>query len=241
MDIKVFTHTDIRNRWVLGIDDNIERSYFIYYPNYFNTDEKKYVKTYLDGINDFKYNLNPNKNGFVRLQKWHQKDGKYFCPKWRDKLPWWQSSEYDKPLINIQNKVQYDIKNNTKLGNLLRRYNIDIPNINSCLINKYRDGRDHIAPHSDTYHSFGKTPTICGISIGEPRVFRVKSVVNNYQKESGLSKKDNAREAHNFDYLLEDGSLFIMAGASQKYFSHEIIKGGCDNVRYSLTFREFIN
>ena len=34
-------------------------------------------------------------------------------------------------------------------------------------------------------------------------------------------------------------SLFIMAGASQKYFTHEIPKCDSNDTRYSLTFREF--
>ena len=88
-----------------------EYSYFIYYPNYFNKEERYYTKHYLDRMDDFKYNINSNQtNSSVRLQKWYQANGKYFCPKWRDILPWWQSFKYDKPLINIQKKIIFDIK-----------------------------------------------------------------------------------------------------------------------------------
>ena len=39
---------------------------------------------------------------------------------------------------------------------------------------------------------------------------------------------------------LKHGSMFIMAGAIQKYFSHEIPKTDSKDTRYSLTFREYI-
>lgn len=235
MDIKIFTHPPNNP------DESSEYSYFIYYPNYFNKLECKKVKEYLDSIKDLKYNINATNTDYSRLQKWYQKDGKYFCSKWVEKLPCWESCYYENMISKIQAKVQYDIENITELGYLFKKHNITIPKINSCLINKYRDGKDHIAPHCDTYHSFGKYPTICGISIGDSRVFRVKSVINNYEKERGLSKQDKTHHDGNFDYLLENGSLIIMAGTSQKYFSHEIIKSNSTQSRYSLTFREFIN
>ena len=40
-------------------------------------------------------------------------------------------------------------------------------------------------------------------------------------------------------FKLESGSLFIMGGCSQKYYTHEIPRSDSDDVRYSLTFRQF--
>jgi hypothetical protein len=234
MEIKIFTHLSNNE------NEGDEYSYFIYYPNYFNEKEKCYMRRYLDGMDDFKYNINANYTGNVRLQKWYQTNCKYFSPKWKYTLPWWESFKYDKILLNIQKKILFDISNKTILGNIFNKYNINIPNINSCLINKYRDGQDHIIPHNNIYNSFGKYPTICGLSIGDTRYLRVKSIVNNYKKINGLSKLNKGICDVNFDYLLEDGSLLIMAGASQKYFSNEIIKNMSSKTRYSLTFREFI-
>ena len=48
------------------------------------------------------------------------------------------------------------------------------------------------------------------------------------------------KSALDFEMELEDNSLFIMGGASQKYYSHEIPKSESKDTRYSLTFREFI-
>ena len=44
----------------------------------------------------------------------------------------------------------------------------------------------------------------------------------------------------NFSFELESNSMFIMGGASQLHYHHSINKEICENVRYSLTFREFI-
>ena len=51
-------------------------------------------------------------------------------------------------------------------------------------------------------------------------------------------KKDN-NSVMDFEMELEDNSLFIMAGASQKYYSL-LHKDFSKDIRYSLTFREFI-
>ena len=61
--------------------------------------------------------------------------------------------------------------------------------------------------------------------------------------ESGSSRiiYDNKKSFLNFDIELKHGSLFIMAGSSQKYFSHEIpTETKKLGVRYSLTFREVL-
>ena len=68
-------------------------------------------------------------------------------------------------------------------------------------------------------------------------------------KEDGtfetLSKKEKLRveknSEENIDFLLEHNSLFIMAGYSQIFFSHEIPKMENKQTRYSLTLRQFIS
>ena len=51
---------------------------------------------------------------------------------------------------------------------------IQIPKINSCLVNKYRNGDDSIRPHRDTPDSFGFYPSIIGLSLGSSKVFNKK-------------------------------------------------------------------
>ena len=88
----------------------------------------------------------------------------------------------------------------------------------------YNYGNDYIKHHQDSSYSFGEFPTILNLSIGAPRYIELKE--NNTGK---ISKQ-----------LLESGSIFIMAGASQKEFTHSIPKcDDCSSIRYSLTFREY--
>ena len=195
--------------------DGEDISTFYYIPNFLDNIEQNELKRYLDKMDDFipsfKYN-----NGISRLQKWFHIEKKYFCPDWKVKYPQWTSFEMDNTIKSLIKKVQ-DYVNNIS--------DIKIPLINSCLINKYPKGENFIAPHRDSELSFGKYPTIIGLSIGETRSI---DFIHNYDKHN------------NFSFELESGSIFIMAGSSQECFKHTISKKITENVRYSLTFRECI-
>lgn len=94
---------------------------------------------------------------------------------------------------------------------------------NSCLINLYETGNDFIPPHKDTHLSFGHYPHIFNLSIGSTRTLKIS----------------NHKTDLKFD--LEHNSLFIMSGASQKYYHHEILKDpSIKTPRISLTFREVV-
>ena len=58
-------------------------------------------------------------------------------------------------------------------------------------------------------------------------------------KNVHIYKKDKENKHLNFKQKLEDGSIFIMAGCSQKYFTHEIPQCNSKEQRYSATFREW--
>jgi len=200
---------------------------FLYYENILTKFDKNILTKYLKSIDDFKYNpkiSDPTQSG--RLQKWYQKDQKYFCPEWKERLDWWKSFEYDTNLLYYQNIIQNKINN---LGFKV--------NINSCLINKYRNGNDYIAPHRDSKLSFGDKPIISILSLGEKRTLRFIKVLEN-DKDMFLTKNDKNKQIINFE--LSDNSLFIMTDDSQINYSHQLIKDNTVNERYSLTFREFI-
>ena len=151
-----------------------------------------------------------------REQLWFQKDKRYFCENWYKRIDRWKSQPYYPSfLISLEQKLNV----------LLDSYpEIPTPKLNSCLINKYNTGNDYIRPHSDSSFSFGEFPTIINLSIGAPRYIELKK-----NSTGEISKQ-----------LLESGSIFIMAGSSQKEFTHSIPKcDNCSNVRYSLTFREY--
>ena len=103
----------------------------------------------------------------------------------------------------------------------------------------YRFKSDRIRAHRDTNQSFGKEPTIAGLSIGVPREICFKRVEYDNTNHH-LSKLDKKTQNLNFSRRLESRSLFIMSGSSQKYWTHEIPPGVEEGVRFSLTFREFI-
>jgi alkylated DNA repair dioxygenase AlkB len=197
-------------------------SIFHYIPNFINKNEQQNLMNYLENTKDFIPSIKYN-DGISRLQKWYQVDKKYFCPLWKERYPHWTSFEIDET-------VNYHIKNmQTFINEFTSSNQIDnfqTPNINSCLINKYPHGENFIAPHRDSLISFGDKPTIIGLSLGHTR--KINFIRNDKSK------------VNDFSFELESGSLFIMAGSSQKYYQHSIPKEYCDNVRYSLTFREFI-
>jgi len=212
-------------------ETNNETSQFYYLPNFLNRNEVANILGWLESIDDFSENSSFNNNKVARYQKWFQEEGVYFCPKWENNYKRWEAFLYDKALEKIQKNVL------DKLGSYnLDKIGINIPYINSCLVNKYPTGKHYIKPHRDTELSFGKEPVIIGISIGSPRELKFNRLLYNGTNKF-LSKKDKQNKHLNFSYKLESGSVFIMSGSSQKYWSHEVppcIDAGC---RYSLTFR----
>jgi alkylated DNA repair dioxygenase AlkB len=88
------------------------------------------------------------------------------------------------------------------------------------LCNLYRDGNDSVGLHADAEPEMG--PVIASVSLGAERLFRLK-------RKGGTVA---------FWQRLPHGSLFIMAGNTQKTFRHEVPKErGVIQSRLNLTFR----
>jgi hypothetical protein len=143
-------------------------------------------------------------SGIDREQLWFHRDGTYFNPLWEKRYDRWNSH----PFEDIIDQVIARLAALNILGNLS-------PNdINSCLVNYYRDGNAFIPKHVDSINVFGPSPTIINLSIGETRVLR----------------------AGGKDYSLVDNSVFIMSGPS---VPHELLKDPtCTGPRWSMTFRK---
>jgi len=91
---------------------------------------------------------------------------------------------------------------------------------NALLCNLYRDGNDSVGLHADAEPEMG--PVIASVSLGAGRLFRLK--------------RENGSIA--FSERLPHGSLFVMAGDTQKHFKHEVPKEpGVTQPRINLTFR----
>ncbi len=96
---------------------------------------------------------------------------------------------------------------------------------NSVLVNRYRDGRDSVAWHSDDEPELGPAPTIASISLGAERRFQLR----------------HKEHRDTVEVRLAHGSLLVMAGTCQREWVHQVpreakIKGP----RINLTFRHVL-
>lgn len=99
---------------------------------------------------------------------------------------------------------------------------------NSVLVNYYRNGQDSIGAHSDSESELGPAPdnkVIASISLGEARNFCLRNKLT--------------RETTAVD--LQFGSLIVMKGTTQQYYTHEISKTKkLIKDRLNLTYRIII-
>jgi len=92
---------------------------------------------------------------------------------------------------------------------------------NSVLINYYRDGQDSNGWHSDDEVELGKDPVIASISLGASRDFHLR----------------HKQSKQKIALTLENGSLLIMRGDTQRYWQHQVPKRANAAGRINLTFR----
>ena len=97
---------------------------------------------------------------------------------------------------------------------------------NSVLLNYYRSGNDSVSWHSDDEEELGKLPIIGSLSFGGVRRFRFRN-----KRNKNLTQT----------YELQNGSLLLMKGATQKFWEHEVPKTKKKvKERINLTFRFII-
>ena len=96
---------------------------------------------------------------------------------------------------------------------------------NSVLLNHYRDGRDSMGWHADNEAALGRDPVIASLSLGAPRRFVLRHA----------TVKDRSMA-----FLLGDGALLVMAGATQHHYRHAVPKTADAGERINLTFRQVI-
>ena len=206
---------------------------FLYYKRHFlNTERIKNILTVLENEDRWKTGKTYYGTMIKRKQIWCQSEGKYFSKSWKsEEFDRWKSQTYHGEIKKLQDYIQEYLSENIE--------GIKIPHINSVLINRYDNGNDIIKPHRDNLSTFGDSPTVIIISLGEERNINFQPVV--YDKDNvKKSKHDKSRYKQKNSIKLEQGSMFIMAGDTQKHFLHSIDKDDTKNVRYSLTFREYV-
>ena len=93
---------------------------------------------------------------------------------------------------------------------------------NSVLANLYRDGNDSMGAHSDDERELGVDPVIASLTLGAPRTFRMRHRATGQKVEVAL----------------ESGSLLVMSGPMQHFWTHEISKTKRPvGERINLTYR----
>ena len=128
----------------------------------------------------------------------------------------------------IPYKYSGQILEERPLEGLLAELNAEVSDavgvpFNHVLLNRYRDGKDHMGWHADDERELGRDPVIAAISLGVRRKFNMHRKKNKGQKRR---------------FKLGDGSLLVMGGACQHTWRHSVprmarVKGE----RINLTFR----
>ena len=102
----------------------------------------------------------------------------------------------------------------------------EVEGFNCCLLNHYRDGKDHLGWHSDNERLFGPNPTIASVSFGAKRDFVLRKNSDHTDKRV---------------YALGDGDLLIMRGKTQSEWTHNLPKRASSGPRFNLTFRNIVH
>ena len=209
---------------------NGECSGFRYIPNVLPESNIKLIRAQLDAMT-FKDGKCISGKEIPRQQLWFQDENKYFCEDWKYRYDRWVAQPHKTFVMDLQ----------VMFNDIINRYTKDEKDIfvNSTLINKYRNGKDTIKPHRDCPQSFGHYPTIGIYSIGSPRKMIIRKVI--FDENNVNSLKPDRENPYSLSIPLTENSLFIMSGASQKYFTHEIVASDTEEVRYSMTFREMLD
>ncbi|XP_054775198.2 alpha-ketoglutarate-dependent dioxygenase alkB homolog 3-like [Lytechinus pictus] len=131
------------------------------------------------------------------------------------KVRWEKNTDWNETLLYVKSRIE------EKTGQTF----------NSCLLNYYRSGKDHVSWHSDDEPSLGSKPAIASVSLGDSRTFEMR-------------KKPPPEENGDYTYTeklkipLTHGSLLMMEGASQDDWQHQIPREYHDrDARINLTFR----
>jgi alkylated DNA repair dioxygenase AlkB len=98
---------------------------------------------------------------------------------------------------------------------------------NAVLINRYRNGKNHISPHSDNDYG-DPEPTIPSLTLGAARPFRLAKIISR-------SKLDKSTTV---EFLPGHGDLLVMRGRTNSGWQHWVPKTAKPvGERFNLTFR----
>ncbi len=118
-----------------------------------------------------------------------------------------QPHQFTKELLEIKEEIEKNIE----------------VKFTTCLLNRYRTGKDSNGWHADNEKELGQNPIIASITLGQERYFHLKHSTNKALKHK---------------LLLAHGSLLLMQGETQHHWLHQIPKSTKPiGERINLTFR----
>ncbi|MEC7949182.1 MAG: alpha-ketoglutarate-dependent dioxygenase AlkB, partial [Myxococcota bacterium] len=94
---------------------------------------------------------------------------------------------------------------------------------NHAVVNRYRNGFDHMGLHTDREPQLGEEPLIAALSLGATRTFRLEWKYKRRRKRT---------------LALPHGSLLLMGGSLQKHWRHAVPRAPAGTgERLNVTFR----
>ena len=147
--------------------------------------------------------------------------GKHFITK--RKVAWFGDKEYNYSYSGVTKQAHVWTPELLQLKQIVEEKSG--ASYNSCLLNLYHDGSEGMAWHSDGEKTLLENGTIASLTLGAERKFSFK------HKES----------KQRVDIVLENGSLLLMQGTTQKNWLHRLPPTKkVHSPRINLTFRTII-
>lgn len=107
---------------------------------------------------------------------------------------------------------------------------------NFVLVNRYKDGYDHIGEHRDDERDLVNKASIACVSFGQERDFVLKH--KDFRGKNGKKSKAIPERKSNLEVPLKHGSLLVMKHPTNRDWYHSIpIRKSATIARISLTFR----
>lgn len=144
----------------------------------------------------------------------------YITPR---KVAWYGDQEFEYAYSGITKKALIWTPELLKLKDKVEH--LSQTSYNSCLLNLYHNGNEGMSWHSDGEKTLLENGTIASISLGAERKFSFK------HKET----------KERVDTILQNGSLLLMKGVTQKHWLHRLPPTKkVNSPRINLTFRTII-
>lgn len=139
------------------------------------------------------------------------------------KVAWFGDKEFEYTYSNITKRAHIWSEELLTLKSKVER--LSETTFNSCLLNLYHNGSEGMSWHSDGEKTLKENGTIASLTLGAERKFSFKH-------------KETKRTV---DILLQNGSLLLMKGTTQKYWLHRLPPTKkVNSPRINLTFRTII-